>query len=181
MVEEVRSAFSSADEIRLGPKLNQCTLLRACIDEALRLSPPGGSVLWREVDHAGASIGGEFFPQGIEIGVATYTIHHNAQYWDDPFSYMPERWLRSVDSKVEKKRPYIPFSIGPRSCVGKPLAYAQAMLTLARLLWEFDIRRADSEEGWETKNITPMEYELKEHITSHKKGPLLRFRPRFES
>lgn len=180
----MRSAFSSADEIRLGPKLNQCIFLRASIDEALRLSPPGGSALWREVDNGGASIGGDFFPKGTEIGVATYTIHHNAQYWDDPFSYMPERWLRSEDNKAEvspRRRPFIPFSIGPRSCVGKPLAYAQSMLTLARLLWEFDIRRADSEEGWEAKDITPAEYELKEHITAHKKGPLLRFRPRFES
>jgi cytochrome P450 len=182
--EEVRTTFASADEIHLGPKLNSCVFLRACIDEALRLSPPGGSALWREVDSGGASIGGEFFPQGTEIGVATYTIHHNPNYWDDAFSYTPERWLRLADEKAtptvtSRRRPLVPFSIGPRSCVGKPLAYAQTMLTLACMLWEFDMRRADSEEGWEAKDTTPTEYELKEHITAHKKGPVLCFRPRF--
>ena len=177
--EEVRTTFASADEICLGAKLNSCVFLRACIDEALRLSPPGGSVPWREVDRGGATIAGDFFPEGCEIGVATYTIHHNLRHWDDPFSYTPERWLASVGDKEKRtgdasgRRPFIPFSIGPRSCVGKPLAYAQAMLALARLIWEFDFRRADSDEYWETKDIKPTEYELKEHITSHHKGPIL--------
>ncbi|GJC94724.1 cytochrome P450 family 11A1 [Colletotrichum higginsianum] len=38
-VEEVRTAFSSADEIAFGPKLNSCHFLRACLDEALRATP----------------------------------------------------------------------------------------------------------------------------------------------
>lgn len=165
--------------------------LRACIDEALRLSPPGGSAPWREVDRGGATIDGEFFPEGCEVGVAVYTMHHNTQYWDDAFSYTPERWLRSSAEEDQegkrkgggsekKKKPYVPFSMGPRSCVGKPLAIAQMMLTLAVLLWEFDWRRGDQDESWETKDTAPptTEYELKEHITSHREGPILRFRPR---
>jgi cytochrome P450 len=128
-------------------------------------------------------IDGEFFPEGCEVGVAVYTMHHNTRYWDDAFSYVPERWLRPAGDqdkrkKAPEKKPYVPFSMGPRSCVGKPLAIAQMMLTLVVLLREFDFRRADEDETWETKDTVPTEYELKEHITSSREGPLLRFRPR---
>ncbi|CDM28612.1 Cytochrome P450 [Penicillium roqueforti FM164] len=45
VTREVRSCFASAEEIHAGTQLNSCQYLRACIDEALRLSPPAGSAL----------------------------------------------------------------------------------------------------------------------------------------
>ncbi|KAJ5789848.1 benzoate 4-monooxygenase cytochrome P450 [Penicillium psychrosexuale] len=45
VTREVRSCFASAEEIHAGTQLNSCRYLRACIDEALRLSPPTGSAL----------------------------------------------------------------------------------------------------------------------------------------
>lgn len=179
-IEEIRTKFSSKEEIRLGPKLNSCAYLRACMNESLRISPPGGSAAWREVDQGGAILGGEFFPAGCEVGVAPYTIHHDPRYWGDPETYRPERWLDSMEDKEKLggPQPFIPFSIGPRSCVGKPLALAQIMLTAAQLLYQFDVRRADSKEGWEAQEVFPVEFELEEHITSTKKGPILCFRAR---
>jgi len=181
--EEVRATFATSDEICFGPQLNSCQFLRACIDEALRLSPPGGSALWREVDTGGAQIDGEFFPAGCEVGVGVYAIHHDKRYWDNPFGFAPERWLHpSQDGKTSKgapaKKPYVPFGMGPRGCVGKPLAIAQMMLTLATLLRDFDFRRMDQAESWADQAATHTEYELEEHITSSRKGPVLCFQPR---
>lgn len=146
------------------------------------MSPPGGSATWREVDRGGAAIDGEFFPAGCEVGVAPYTIHHNPEYWDDPSTYRPERWLHSAEDKEKwgGAPPYLPFSTGPRSCIGKPLALAQIMLTVAQLLYQFDIRRMDSKDGWETQDMVPTEFELEEHITSQKQGPILCFRARMQ-
>lgn len=121
VAEEIRTTFSSVDEIRLGPKLNSCVTLRACIDEAMRLSPPGGSSLWREVEKGGALIGGDFIPKGCEVGVGVYAIHHHPDYWEEPFSFKPERWLKEAARQTDAKQAYAPFNIGPRSCVGKPL------------------------------------------------------------
>lgn len=196
---EVRSTFSSADEIRLGPKLNACVCLRACVDESLRLSPPGGSALWREVESGGAIVEGEFLPAGCEVAVGVYSIQHSPDYYQDPFRFDASRWYRngadkadqaessSVSSPQQQQRqqqqhsPYMPFSVGPRSCVGKPLAIAQVMLVFARLLWDFDLRRADSHPGWEDEGHTPTEYALKDHLTAQKEGPLLCFKPRNNS
>ncbi|KZL67680.1 cytochrome P450 mitochondrial precursor [Colletotrichum tofieldiae] len=80
-VEEVRTAFSSADEIAFGPKLNSCHFLRACFDEALRATPPGGGPLWRVVEPGGATIDGEYMPAGCEVGAGIYAMHRSPQNW----------------------------------------------------------------------------------------------------
>lgn len=183
VAEEVRSTFTSVDEICLGPKLNSCAFLRACIDEALRLSPPGGAALWREVESGGTTIDGSFVPAGCEVAVGIYSIHHHSEYYKEPFRFDPERWYRPASSKTARtdsssRLPYMPFSVGPRSCIGKPLAIANLMLVFARLFMEFDMMRADSFPGWERGDATPTEYALKDHLTAWKEGPVLRFRPR---
>ncbi|KAI0439265.1 cytochrome P450 [Xylaria telfairii] len=174
VIEEIRSTFVTKDEICLGPKLNSCVFLRACIDEALRLSPPGGASFWREVETGGARIGDDFFPEGTLVGVGIYAIHHHADFWEEPFTFKPKRWLRK--SMTESKLPYSPFGHGPRSCIGKPLAINQLMLTFALIFWEFDFRKSSSTEARDENGIGNVEYELKEHISGHGAGPLLCFR-----
>ena len=177
---EVRTTFSSLEDIKLGAKLNSCSILRACLDESLRLSPPGGSALWREVESGGAVIDGQLIAQGCDVGVGIYAIHHDGKYWPNALQYEPMRWLDQSDAK-DVRRPYVPFSSGPRSCVGKPLAIAQVMLTFARLLYEFDIRRADSSPSWAEpgeSETEPSEYPLRDHVSARKEGPLLVFRRR---
>jgi len=185
--EEVRAAFSSADEIGFGAKLNSCVFLRACLNEALRITPPGGGPLWREVERGGTRVDGEFFPGGCEVAAAIYAMHRSAANWENAGSYMPERWLdtREMDKTESREtksatQPYFPFGIGPRSCVGKPLAIAQVTLTFAHLLWEFDFRVVGAGDlWWEGDDINPPEYHLLDHVTGHKTGPVLQFRPRF--
>lgn len=184
--EEVRSTFLSVDEIRLGPKLNACVCLRACIDESLRLSPPGGSALWREVESGGTVIEGDFIPEGYEVGVGVYSVQHSSAHYKYPFEFDPNRWYRQGGNKAIRpdscqQSAYMPFSVGPRSCVGKSLATAQIMLVFARLLWEFDFRRSQSDPDWLNHDHSPTEFVLKDHLTAQKEGPILSFRARNNS
>ncbi|KAL6365600.1 hypothetical protein LRP88_01600 [Fusarium phalaenopsidis] len=179
-VEEVRAAFDSVEEIQLGKKLNSCVFLRACMDEALRLSPPGGGPPWRVIDNdKGMMINGQFVPPGCEVGSGIYAMQRSPANWEHPHRFMPERWA----DEVEGRRPYFPFNIGPRSCVGKPLAIAQIMLTFARLLFEFDFERAEeatrSKANLDMLDSQTIPYVLRDHVTGQKDGPMLRFRPRF--
>ncbi|KAI1171197.1 putative cytochrome P450 [Nemania sp. FL0916] len=189
---EIRTTFSSVDEISFGPQLNACVFLRACLDEALRITPPGGGPLWREVEPpTGAVIDGEYIPAGCIVGSSIYAMHHSPRNWEDPNKFVPERWMHEHGHDKEKegaRRPtaYFPFGFGPRSCVGKPLAIAEVMLTFALLLWQFDFRRADSDrdsvgEWWEGDDTEAEEYVLKDHVTGQKQGPVLCFRSRFRT
>ncbi|TDZ20877.1 putative branched-chain-amino-acid aminotransferase TOXF [Colletotrichum orbiculare MAFF 240422] len=147
---EVRSVFANVEEIDFGLKLQTCTYLRACINEGLRLSPPAGSVLHRQVEPGGVQIGDEFFPEGTNIGVPVFSIHHAAEYFPDPFSFQPERWI--VGEKLSdgteitpdflkySSAAFMAFSAGTRGCIGKPLAYLQISILFATLAFKYDMR-----------------------------------------
>lgn len=70
----------------------------------------------------------------------------------------------------EQRTAYMPFSIGSRGCVGKSLAMAELMLTMAVLLWRFEISGTEGD-GDE-------EFLLLDHVTAAKSGPVVRFRKR---
>ena len=94
-------------------------------------------------------IDGEHYSQGTVVGVPMYAIHHNPEYFPDPFSFKPERWIESIDNPAESiaiaRKAFNPFSIGSRQCSGRNLAYLQLKLTLAHVLWRFDMRLAPDE------------------------------------
>lgn len=181
VAEEVRSRFKSLDEIRMGPVLNSCTYLRACIDESLRMSPPGGGPLWREVGPGGTVIDGDTIPAGYDVGVGIHSIHHNPAYFPDPYKFNPTRWIKSEDKSEPKDmhKAYIPFGIGARSCIGKPMALHELMLTLATLFFQFEFRaNKRNEKSWESKDMVAQPFLLRDHVTGQKDGPFVEFRQR---
>ncbi|XP_044721304.1 cytochrome p450 domain-containing protein [Hirsutella rhossiliensis] len=180
--DDVRSAFATADEIQTGPKLSKLTYLRACIDEALRMSPPAGSSLYREVQAGGATVDGQTLPAGMQAGVPIYAIHHNPRYFPAPFEYRPERWLpgeagaMGISPEVARTA-FCPFSVGTRSCVGRGMALIELNLTIAYAMFTLDFFIADENKtlkGWGL----PGEFPLADHITGSKDGPFLHFKPR---
>lgn len=188
--EEIRTAFSSDDEIHSGPTLSGCQYLRACIDETLRIAPPVPGTLWREVGPDGpAIIDGHVVPSGTEVGVNTYTIHHNEEYFPHPFAFKPERWLPSETPNEQIKtalEAFIPFSIGSRGCAGKAMAYLESSLVLAKIVWHFDFRPAPGKLG-DIGGGTPgrrdgrgckNEYQLYDMISGAHDGPCLVLQPR---
>jgi len=95
LTEEIRAAFCNEDEIQTGSKMQACTYLRACIDEAMRMSPAVPGLLPRLVLPGGLHIPALDLeiPAGIDVGVCTYAIHHHKDYVAEPFVYNPDRWL----------------------------------------------------------------------------------------
>ncbi|KAH7322822.1 putative cytochrome P450 monooxygenase [Stachybotrys elegans] len=192
--EEVRSKFSNVEDIVHGPELGTCTYLRACIDEAMRLSPSVGGILPREVLAGGITIDGQTLPAGTVIGTPHYTIHHNEDYFPSAFTYTPERWIAgavnpltgrttSEEDVALAQSAFCPFSVGPRGCIGKGMAYAEMMTTLARTLFLYDMRKAVGVEdpgegrpglGWGRHRAS--EFQLVDTFTSAKTGPLVEFR-----
>ncbi|KAE8440420.1 hypothetical protein EG329_008008 [Mollisiaceae sp. DMI_Dod_QoI] len=97
--DEVRTAFSSVQNILPSLTLSGCHYLRACLDKAMRMNPVNGGALWREVLHGGAIIDGHSVLAGVDVGVGIYSIHHQLDYYPDPYVFRPERWLTSENSQ----------------------------------------------------------------------------------
>ncbi|KAL8757990.1 MAG: hypothetical protein Q9184_004061 [Pyrenodesmia sp. 2 TL-2023] len=151
---EIRTAFQALEDIRIGPKLEGCNYLTACIQESLRICPPTGSLLPREVLPGGITVDGESFPAGVDIGVPHFALHHNEGYFPEPFRYRPERWIDCDEATaIAQSDAFAAFGVGRTSCIGKNLAYQEIRLVLGRLVWLYDMRLANGKQNAESKNM----------------------------
>ncbi|KAI1769883.1 cytochrome P450 [Hypoxylon cercidicola] len=182
LANEIRSSFTSGGQI-CGSALTGCQYLRACIDEALRMSPPVAGILWREAYPSDQpfTVDGHVIPHGTIVGVNIYSIHYNEEYFPDPFTFRPERWL---DDAKTMRDAFSAFSLGPRGCAGKAMAYLELSLVVAKIMWYFDFRsvarsgeaRARKTRGSEHAGV----FELLDNFTSSHDGPYLEFQQRGE-
>lgn len=79
--------------------------------------------------------------------VAQWAAYHSSANFSQPELFAPERWLQDPSSifAFDKRDVFEPFSIGPRNCIGKNLAWLEMRLILARVLWSFDLELQDAE------------------------------------
>ena len=61
---------------------------------------------------------GVTIPKGIDIAISIYALHHDQKYFPEPFKFKPERFL-CENSDAVFQNIYIPFSRGPRDCIGR--------------------------------------------------------------
>ncbi|KAI0110920.1 cytochrome P450 [Nemania sp. FL0031] len=181
VAQEIRSTFPCVTEIHRGKKLSSCQYLMACIQEALRMSPPISGTLWRRQVQGGGKpvvIDGHVIPNGVEFGVNTYAFHHNEDIFPDPFCFNPDRWIaddRYKEINVQR-RAFSVFSTGVRGCPGKSVAYLEISLVMAKTLWYFDFEAIP---GGRVGNISGVnhqpQFKIWDRYTSTYEGPFLHF------
>lgn len=113
--------------------------LRACVEESLRVRPASSFGLPREVPAGGRMIGGQFIAGGVTVSVPTYSLLRDEEAFEQADQFIPERWL--TEDKVKKERmmkSHLPFSVGPRACIGRNIAYYEQLLVISTLVRSFD-------------------------------------------
>jgi cytochrome P450 len=114
------------------PTMADCERLvftRAVIEETLRLRPPAWAVARNAVDDD--VLMGHRVPRGAITVVASFLIHHHPDFWDEPLAFRPHRF---VGRKPRHEFDHIPFSRGPRMCIGAGFAMVETQIVLAMLL-----------------------------------------------
>ena len=92
-------------------------LIRAIVDEALRLYPPAG-LISRTALEADELCGREIKP-GDSVMIPIYALHRNQLLWADPDRFDPGRF---ADGVPVDRYAYLPFGDGPRICIGAGFA-----------------------------------------------------------
>jgi cytochrome P450 len=107
---------------------------RQVIDETMRLYPAGWVVTRKALGND--RLGEYFVPAGTEIYVAPYFIQRHPDLWEEPDRFDPDRF-RPENSRRRHRLATIPFSAGPRNCIGEHFARVEMqihLMTLARRL-----------------------------------------------
>jgi cytochrome P450 len=107
---------------------------RQIVDETMRLYPAGWLLTRKALRDDW--LGGYFVPAGTEIYVALYFIQRHPDLWDEPERFNPDRF-RPENSRNRHRLATIPFSAGPRNCIGALFARIEMQIhfmTIARYL-----------------------------------------------
>ncbi|KAH8896689.1 cytochrome P450 [Thozetella sp. PMI_491] len=90
------------------------------------------------------SYNGWLIPSGCWIQGNVWAIHHNERDFPEPDRFLPERYLENSEHKrpFPGERGYMTFGWGRRVCSGQALAEQGVWITISRLLWAFNIRKA---------------------------------------
>ena len=149
-----RDSAAIGEQIRANPYLiNKLDYTTAIIKETLRLFPPASTL--RDVDapspsqpftkHITDPDSGTLYPlSGFTIWPVAHLIHRNADFFPNPTSFIPERFLPdSTPFQHAKlftpagKDAWRPFEKGPRNCIGQELAMVETKVILAMTVGAF--------------------------------------------
>ncbi|KAJ8947562.1 hypothetical protein NQ318_005042 [Aromia moschata] len=117
-------------------------------------------------------------PKGTTVVIGTYLIHRNTKYYSNPEKFDPDNFL----PERCQNRPYyayIPFSAGPRSCVGRKYAMLKLKVLLASVLRKFRTISIKDEKDFKLQGDIILKREdgfhirLEERMTEHERRPKL--------
>jgi cytochrome P450 len=138
--------------------LKRLPYLSASLKEAMRMLPVVS--LMARVAEKTVKVGPYTVPAGTIVATPLFAIHNTKHNWEAPEEFRPERWAdvpvenfvyNSKEGEGGGKRgiTFMPFSEGPRNCVGQSLAKMEVMTLLAKLLASFRIELAPEMGGRE--------------------------------
>lgn len=133
LAEQVRTELSQENADILTPSTYPIT--NAVIKETMRMHP--ANWLMGRTAQRNTHLGEHFIPEDCRVLFSPYVVHRDERFWQDPETFMPERWLS--EQKPHHEKCYFPFGAGPRVCPGALLGPIQLILGLKAVLTNYDL------------------------------------------
>ncbi|KAI5754176.1 hypothetical protein M8J77_006478 [Diaphorina citri] len=148
--QEIQDKVVSEIEDIFGPQeckdirkehLKKMEYLEKVLKESLRLYPSVPYISrWLEQDLV---LGEYTIPAQSNIGIMSYLMHRSPELYPDPEKFDPERFSKE-NSAGRHPFAYIPFSAGPRNCIGQRFAMMEEKVILTQLLRKFRFEAVSS-------------------------------------
>ncbi|XP_077266484.1 cytochrome P450 4C1-like isoform X2 [Temnothorax americanus] len=165
--EELDEIFGDSDTPASVKELSQLKYLERVIKETLRLFPSVPLITRKLTEDV--KLDNYTLPKGISVTLAILFAHRNPKVWPDPMKFDPDRFLPE-NSKHRNPYAYVPFSAGPRNCIGQRFALLEEKIMLAAILrkWRVkSVKTLDTIEYGSTLILRPCE-EVLIHFTPKK-------------
>ncbi|KAK9505638.1 hypothetical protein O3M35_009641 [Rhynocoris fuscipes] len=131
LIEEIDSIIPDKNEPITRQHLNDMKYMDQVVKESLRVYP-SVPYISRLFTHDIKLKGGIVIPAGANVGVLPYIMHRKPEIYPEPEKFDPERFS---PENISSRHPYayIPFSAGPRNCIGQKFALMEIKVVLATL------------------------------------------------
>jgi len=116
------ASFAAAPGFAHLPELDYT---RQIVEEVLRIYPPVWLYTRKALDED--QLGPYTLPAGSDIFISPYYLHRHPAFWPQPEQFDPSRFSEAA-VKARHKFVHIPFSAGPRRCIGDFFAMVEAQL-----------------------------------------------------
>ncbi|XP_018338509.1 PREDICTED: cytochrome P450 4C1 [Trachymyrmex septentrionalis] len=137
---EVDSAIQGNEKKFNFKLLKQLPYLERCIKEALRLYPSVPFI--SRICGEDIKLQSYLVPAGTMIVINIYAAHRNPNFWPNPQVFDPDRFL---PEKIQNRHyySYIPFSAGPRNCIGQQFGMLEIKTMIASVIHNFYLEPID--------------------------------------
>ncbi|XP_076450255.1 cytochrome P450 302a1, mitochondrial-like isoform X2 [Babylonia areolata] len=162
LIQEIDQLVPGSDAISANT-LGRMSYLKGFTKETFRMMPitPGnGRTLPKDVVLSGYHV-----PAGTALGLHHDWAGKTEQYVREADRFEPQRWLRGNTSPLGHVHPFIlmPFGFGSRACVGRRFAEQEYSLALIKILQNFRVEYAHTEDVWYemcvvNKPMTPLKF-----------------------
>jgi cytochrome P450 family 4 len=136
--EEIYDIFGESDKIITIEETNRLMYLEQVIKETLRMYPVG-PVLLREIQEDLKIFSNDYvLPKGTTCVISPIATHHSPDLYPNSWSFNPENFSPENVAKRHKYS-FIPFSGGPRGCIGSKYAMLSMKVTVSTFLRHFSV------------------------------------------
>ncbi|XP_065882296.1 cytochrome P450 4A25-like [Dysidea avara] len=137
--EEIRTVLDDRDCIEWDD-LKSLSYTTMCIKESMRLYPPV-PLYFRNISED-TTIKGHLIPKNTFVTIAPIGLHRQPDIWENPEEYDP---LRFLPERCEGRDnfAYMPFSAGPRNCIGQTFALNEEKVVIGNILNKFSLHLDD--------------------------------------
>lgn len=114
--------------------LHQLSYVKQVVEEALRYYPPVWLFTRKSINDD--TLGDYFIPAGSDIFISPYYLHRHPDFWPNAEQFDPDRFT-DANIRDQHKQAYIPFSAGPRRCIGDFFATVEMQMHVGLMARHF--------------------------------------------
>ncbi|XP_052758279.1 uncharacterized protein LOC113519550 [Galleria mellonella] len=143
--DELYEIFGDSDRATTFGDTLKMKYLERVILESLRLYPPVPMIARKLKRDVKIITNNYVLPAGSTVVIGTYKIHRSPKYYKNPDKFDPDNFLPE-NTQNRHYYSFIPFSAGPRSCVGRKYAILKLKVLLSTILRNYKVVSDISEE-----------------------------------
>ena len=135
LLTESEYLYLNIDNINIET-INKMEFTQCVLEETLRLYPPVW--LFSRKAITDNNIGETTIPLNSDIYISPYIMHRTKKYWNEPSHFIPNRFTSKNNNK--KNPAFIPFSLGPRRCLGEYFSFLEMKIHIGIMIKKFQIK-----------------------------------------